>query len=68
MSKIDEVELFLKDACRGCDDGMEHAEILEKKCRDLAVEIDELHRQYEITAKGCALENEKKERDATITA
>ncbi len=42
MSRREEVEAEMKDALRGCDDGMEYSEKLEDKCRTLADEIDAL--------------------------
>lgn len=41
-SRVAQVELFLANACEGCDDGMEHAAALEDECRTLAAEVDEL--------------------------
>lgn len=52
MSRRDEVESEMKEALRGCDDGMEYAERLEDKCLLLA---DEVHAEREVVTKLLAM-------------
>jgi hypothetical protein len=60
LTRREEVEEFIRTACDGCDDGMEHASALEDQCRLLALEVDALAR------KATSLENDRAERDAVI--
>lgn len=55
MSRRDEVESEMKEALRGCDDGMEYAERLEDKCLLLA---DEVHAERAVVTKLLAMLNE----------
>lgn len=54
MSRRDEVESEMKEALRGCDDGMEYAERLEDKCLLLA---DEVHAERAVVTKLLAMLN-----------
>jgi hypothetical protein len=67
LTRREEVEEFIRTACNGCDDGMEHASALEDQCRLLALEVDALQASFDALArKATSLENDRAERDAVI--